>query len=192
MSPNGQLHHINDQALILLFLHSASSCWTQSSQCLSLLILGSLLSLLLDLASHEIHNKVDIVLKTVLQFLVVTTTLVRSPLLQGFRESIENGGTTTRNLILEVFLVVFQEVKVDFVFLEDPAASGDATHVHRQTYHLVLIEVGLVGLLRPLVMVLDNSPALTFWFSGRRNASFSKLRLSFEILLPLKHKLNYY
>lgn len=118
---------------------------------------------------------------------MVGTALVRGSFPQGLGEAIEDGRLSPRNLVFEVLLIVPQELKVDLVFFEGPAASGDSAHINGEPHHLILVKVGLVRLLRSRSMALNNFSSFPLRFDQWRKYGLPSLQAQPLIFLTLKH-----
>lgn len=124
-SPYLQFCKVDEQGF--LFFPFSGTCDCQSA--LFWFVLG-LSCEFLDFWTYKLHYLVEVVLEPVLEFLVVAATLIRSPLPECFGEAVKYCGLSPCNFVLEIPFVGPEEVEVDFVFFEPPAASGDPAHVY--------------------------------------------------------------
>lgn len=77
-------------------------------------------------------DRIDFVGKSVLQFLVVASALVRGALLQVLGQSVEDHCFSAGLFRREIFVVLLKELEIDPVLLEGPATLYDPLSLRSQ------------------------------------------------------------
>lgn len=77
-------------------------------------------------------DRIDFVGKSVLQFLVVASALVRGALLEVFGQSVEDHCFSAGLFGREIFVVLLKELEIDPVLLEGPTSLYDPLSLRSQ------------------------------------------------------------
>ena len=129
-----------------------------------------------------VDDLVEVVVELVLQFLVVTATLIGRAFPECLRKAIEDCELATHGLGTEVFPVVLEELKVDFGLSDGPGSRCDPFLFDFEPNPLQLIKVRKVFIL--FALALD--PFVVGLFLPGYH-TMGQIRLIFNVPHPTRH-----
>lgn len=101
----------------------------------------------LNFSMNFADDGAEIVLELQLQFLVVTAALVRRPLLEDLRKTVEDLCLAATLFWEEIGIIINHELQVDLIFLVVPLSNCDFALIRLESHFLNLVILWLKALL---------------------------------------------